>query len=154
MNVAAMHYNRNLSFFSLGQGGYFSPQKYYLASVPMSWFSRHHRFEYELRAALGVQYLSNDSSPFFPNQPLLSPGSFYQGSTNTGANYNASVRIGYRVAPHWYFEAFGTANNVKNFATQTIGFRLKYMLHRLPANTDLHVNAIPDWRGKQPLSVE
>ncbi len=154
INAAEMHYNRNLSFFSLGQGGYFSPQKYYLASIPMSWFSRHHRFEYELRAALGIQYLSNDSSLIFPTRPDLQNGSFYAGSTDTGPNYNASVRIGYRVAPHWYFEAFGTANNAKNFATQTIGFRLKYMMHRLPANTDLHVNSIPDWKGRQPLSIE
>lgn len=154
LNVAGMHYDRNLSFFSLGQGGYFSPQKYYLASVPISWFSRHRRFEYEIRAALGVQYLSNDTSPLFPTLPQLSPGSFYAGSVDTGPNYNFSVRIAYKMAPHWYLETFGAANNSQNFATQTIGFTLRYLMHRLPANTDLHVKSIPDWRGRQPFSLE
>jgi cellulose synthase operon protein C len=154
VNAAVMHYDRNLSFFSLGQGGYFSPQKYYLGSIPISWFSRHRRFEYEIRAALGVQYLSNETSPIFPTQPLLSPGGFYAGSVDTGPNYNFSVRLGYKMAPHWYFEALGTANNSQNFATQTVGFTVRYLVHRLPANTDLHVNSIPDWRGRQPFSLQ
>src|SRR5438552_846803 len=54
INVTGMHYQKNLSFFSLGQGGYFSPQQYGLASIPISWFSRHQRFEYAIRASLGA----------------------------------------------------------------------------------------------------
>jgi tetratricopeptide (TPR) repeat protein len=154
LSAAGTHYDRNLSFFTLGQGGYFSPQQYYQASIPISWFARHRRFEYEIRAALGVQYIANDASPFFPTQPQLSPGSFYSSSVHTGPNYNFELRLGYRVASHWYFEPFATGNNSQNFATQTIGFRLKYLFHRLPANTDLHVNSIPDWTGKQPFSLQ
>src|SRR5207247_10179327 len=69
-------------------------------------------------------------------------------------NYNFLARLGYRVAPHVYFDIFGTANNARNYATQTVGFSLKFLVHRLPTNTDLHVNSIPDWKGNQPFGVE
>src|SRR5438445_9135678 len=68
LNVNGMHYDKNLSFFSLGQGGYFSPQQYGVAAIPISWFSRHKRFEYEIRASLGAQYIQQDSSSFFPTR--------------------------------------------------------------------------------------
>ena len=31
-NLSALHYEYNLSGFTLGQGGYFSPQQYFLTS--------------------------------------------------------------------------------------------------------------------------
>jgi cellulose synthase operon protein C len=156
LNANGMHYDRNLSFFSLGQGGYFSPQQYGLASIPISWFSRHKRFEYEIRASLGAQYFSQDSSPFFPvrvNAILPTQGS-YRSETHTGPNYSFALRLGYRLAPHVYLDTFATANNARNYATQTVGFSLKFLAHRLPTNTDLHVNSIPDWRGNQPFAIE
>jgi Tfp pilus assembly protein PilF len=156
INVTGMHYQKNLSFFSLGQGGYFSPQEYGLASIPISWFSRHKRFEYEIRASLGAQYFSQDRSAFFPariNAVLPAQGSFAS-NHSTGPNYNFLARLGYRVAPHVYFDIFGTANNARNYETQTVGFSLKFLVHRLPTNTDLHVNSIPDWKGNQPFGIE
>jgi cellulose synthase operon protein C len=151
--ASGMHYDKNLSFFSLGQGGYFSPQQYYVASIPISWFARHRRFEYQIRAGLGVQYVSEDSSPFFPTQPQLSPN-FYSSQVHTGPNYNVEVRVGYRIAPRWYLDLYGAGNNAQNFATQTIGFNLKFLMHRLPTDTDLHVKSIPDWKGRQPFGIE
>jgi len=44
----ALHYDRNLNFFSIGHGGYFSPQRYLLGSVPVSWYERRDRLEYEV----------------------------------------------------------------------------------------------------------
>ena len=40
LNLAAMHYDNNQNFFSFGHGGYFSPQKFAQASVPLSLFAR------------------------------------------------------------------------------------------------------------------
>src|SRR5207245_2406 len=88
LSVNGMHYDKNLSFFSLGQGGYFSPQQYGLAAIPISWFSRHKRFEYEIRASLGAQYIQQDSSSFFPTRlNTTPPPGFYASTNSTGANY-------------------------------------------------------------------
>jgi hypothetical protein len=156
LSANAMHYDKNLSFFSLGQGGYFSPQQYAFVAIPISWFSRHKRFEYEIRANLGAQYIEQDSSPFFPvglNVALTKP-SFYASTSTTGPNYYFLGRLGYRLAPHLYLDTFVTANNARNYAMQTVGFSIKILAHRLPTNTDLHVNSVPDWRGNPPFGIE
>jgi hypothetical protein len=155
VNVTGMHYDKNLNYFSFGHGGYFSPQQYYLASIPITWYSRKQRFEYQVKFSGGVQHLQQDATPFYP----VSPGSaavksgFYAGTSDTTPNYDADIRIGYRVAPHVYLDAFATANNARDYYTQSAGFNLRFMINRIPTNTDLRVNSIPDWMGKQPYAI-
>jgi Tfp pilus assembly protein PilF len=155
VNANGMHYDKNLKYFSFGQGGYFSPQQFYLGSIPISWYSRHPRFEYQLTFSAGVQYLREDSSLFYP----ASPGSAaviqgtYASDHSIAPNYDANIRMGYRVAPHVYFDTFATANNSRDYYTQSVGFNLRFMFNRIPTSTDLRVNSIPDWTGKQPFSV-
>jgi hypothetical protein len=154
--ITGMHYNKNLNYFSFGQGGYFSPQKYYLAAIPITWYARHPRFEYQIKFSGGIQYLEQDQSPFYPVSPpassVVTPG-LYASSSTTAPNYNADLRLGYRVTPHVYFETLANASNAQNFYTQSAGFSLKFMIDSIPTSTDLQVNSIPDWTGKQPFSV-
>ncbi len=155
VNATGMHYDKNLNFFSFGQGGYFSPQQYYLASIPISWYSRHPRFEYQIKFSGGIQYTRQDASPFYPVLPanaVVTPGT-YAASNSTAANYDADIRLGYRVAPHVYLDTFATANNARNYYTQSAGFNLRFTIDRIPTSTDLRVNSIPDWSGKQPFAV-
>jgi len=155
-NVTGMHYNRNLNFFSFGQGGYFSPQQYYLASIPISWYSRHARFEYQVKFSGGIQYLHQDASPFYPVLPgsaVVTQGT-YASSSSTAPNYDADIRMGYRLSEHVYLDTFATANNANNYYTQSVGFNLRFMLNRIPTDTGLRVNSIPDWTGKQPFAVQ
>jgi hypothetical protein len=156
INVSGMHYDKNLRFFSLGQGGYFSPQGYGVASIPISYFARHRRFEYRIRVSGGAQYISEDASPFYPTSAgaaLPDPG-FYTSQLHTGPDYNVDLRLGYRVSPHAYFETFATANNARNYTYQAAGFSLKFLIRRLPTDTDLHPNSIPDWQGNPPFGIE
>jgi Flp pilus assembly protein TadD/lipopolysaccharide biosynthesis regulator YciM len=155
-NASGMHYDKNLQYFSLGQGGYFSPQQYGVASIPISYFARRRRFEYRLRVSGGVQYLSMDASPFYPNSigaSLPNQGA-YASSVHTGPNYDVDLRLGYRLSPHAYFETFVTANNARNYTYQAAGFSLKFLIRRLPTETDLHPNSIPDWQGNPPFGVQ
>jgi cellulose synthase operon protein C len=156
VNANVMHYDKNLKYFSFGQGGYFSPQAFYLASIPISWYSRHPRFEYEFRFSGGAQYLHEAASQFYPVQPgsaIVTQG-VYASNSSIAPNYDASIRIGYRIAPHVYLDTFATANNSRNYYTQSAGFNLRFMMDRIPTSTGLRVNTIPDWTGKQPFSVK
>lgn len=156
VNADAMHYDRNLKYFSFGQGGYFSPQQYYLGSIPISWYSRHPRFEYEIRFSGGIQYLQESRSPIYP----VLPGStqvtqgFYAADTSVTPNYDLNLRLGYRLAPHLYLGTFATANNAENYYAQSVGFNLKFMIDRIPTRTDLRVNSVPDWKGRQPFEIQ
>lgn len=156
LNAGAMHYDRDLKYFSFGQGGYFSPQQYYLASIPISWYSRHPRFEYAIRFSGGIQYLGEASTPFYPVLPhsaTVTQGT-YASDSSVAANYDLNLRLGYRVAPHVYFGTFATANNARDYYSQSVGFSLKFMFDRIPTHTDLRVNSIPDWEGQQPFTVQ
>ena len=156
VNGGAMHYDRDLKYFSFGQGGYFSPQQYFLASIPISWYSRHPRFEYAIRFSGGVQYLQEASTPLYPVPPgsaLVHQGS-YASDSSVAANYDLNLHLGYRIAPHVYLGTFATANNARDYYTQSAGFSLKFMIDRIPTRTDLRVNSIPDWTGQQPFTVQ
>jgi len=155
VDVGGMHYEKNLQFFTLGQGGYFSPQQYYRASVPITLSGQHNRLEYELAAAGGVQHFTEDASPFFPvaaGVPLPTQ-SFYNSEVHSGPSYSGTFRINYRVTDHVNFGLFADANNSRNFATQTVGFSLKFLVHRVPTNPELQVHSIPDWRGNAPFDL-
>ena len=155
VNVTGLHYDKNLNFFSFGHGGYFSPQQYYLASIPITWYARKERFEYQVRFSGGVQHLQQDASPFYPVLPgsaVVTPG-FYASTSDTTPNYDADIRMGYRLSPHVYLDVFATANNARDYYTQSAGFNLRFMIDRIPTSTDLRVNSIPDWTGKQPFAI-
>ena len=155
LSVGGMHYDKNLNFFSFGQGGYFSPQEYYQASVPLTVSGGHNRFQYELLASGGVQHFLEDSSPVYPMQggATLLPASLYSSDVHTEPNYNATFRTNYRVTDHVNFGLFASANNSRNFATQAFGFSLKFLFHRVPTDPDLRVHSIPDWRGNEPFDL-
>jgi hypothetical protein len=156
VNGAAMHYQKNLKYFSFGQGGYFSPQEYYLASIPISWYSRHPRFEYAIRFSGGVQYLNESATPYYPVLPGSTPvkQGTYAANHSAAPNYDADIRLGYRMTPHVYLGTFATANNAENYYSQSAGFTLRFLINPIPTSTDLRVNSIPDWTGQQPFAVQ
>jgi hypothetical protein len=103
----------------------------------------------------GVQYLHEAATPFYPALPAsasITQGTYASDNSAT-PNYDAVIRMGYRVSPHLYLDTFATANNARNYYTQSAGFSLKFTTDRIPTSTDLRVNSIPDWTGKQPFSL-
>jgi tetratricopeptide (TPR) repeat protein len=71
LEIFIMHFADNLRFFTLGQGGYFSPQFFLFAGVPLTW--ELHRDAWTLRAggAVGVNWYQEDPSPMFPSFSAL-----------------------------------------------------------------------------------
>lgn len=73
---------------------------------------------------------------------------------HTGPNYSGDLRLGYRVSQHAFYETLVTANNARNYTYQAAGFSLKFLIRRLPTDTDLHPNSIPDWQANPPFGIE
>jgi tetratricopeptide (TPR) repeat protein len=155
-DVTAMHYAKNLSFFTLGHGGYFSPQLYFMASMPVRWNIKRAGGTYEIRISPGIQHFVEASSPLYPTGAILTPPEpfaplVYPEQTRTAPNYDVGFRADYRLTPHLHLVAFANANNTRDFNQQVFGIALKVLALRLPASRELSVRAIPDWRGNQPL---
>ena len=155
-NMFAMHYNKDLRYFTLGQGGYFSPQEYFLFNTPIRWVGNYKRdFEYSISGSLGSQQFHEDTTPFFPNNPGLqgNPGPYYPSQTVTSVNYNFSFRGDYRLPGSWYLGAFVNFNNARDYAQQTFGFNVRYLFNNAPMTPETPVPTIPDWRGFHPFRL-
>jgi hypothetical protein len=149
LNATGMHYERNLNFYSLGHGGYFSPQKFLVGSIPLSWREQRHQVDYEISVSGGTQYSLEKEAPFYPLQPLNTL--FYNETIRRGPNYNVQLRLDHQITPYAYWGVFAQANNTRNFSGQAAGVTLRILMSRLPATTDLHLRTIPDWNGIEPF---
>ncbi|WP_447791611.1 cellulose synthase subunit BcsC-related outer membrane protein [Pseudomonas farris] len=59
-------YDKDLSEFTLGQGGYYSPQRYYSVGVPLNYAWRNADWSVRLEGSLGWAYAKTDASELYP----------------------------------------------------------------------------------------
>lgn len=71
LDLVYFAYDENLRFFTLGHGGYFSPQSYTALNLPVDWRARSGEWSWRLGGSLGYAVWSEDSAPVFPNDPGL-----------------------------------------------------------------------------------
>ncbi len=64
-------YDQNLRNFTLGQGGYYSPQSYWALNVPIDYRGRMGDLRYRVGATAGYAVWRESSSNVFPNNPTL-----------------------------------------------------------------------------------
>lgn len=67
-------YAKNQDFYTYGQGGYFSPQSYYAATVPIRYAGQHKRLDWDVTGSVGYQVFHEHSAPFFPTSSLMQAG--------------------------------------------------------------------------------
>jgi Flp pilus assembly protein TadD len=156
MNFSAMHYERNLRYFTYGQGGYFSPQQYFLFNAPVRWTGSYgQRLQYELAGSLGLQHFVEDASEYYPNDAALQAktGYRYPATTVTGASFNFDTRVFYQMAPHWILGAFAESSNARNYTASSAGLFVKYTFEERPMSLENALPSVPDWRGQQPFQM-
>jgi Tfp pilus assembly protein PilF len=71
LDLVYLAYAENLRYFTLGHGGYFSPQQYTALNVPVDYRSRTGDLTYRLGATLGYAAWREEAAPLFPNDPGL-----------------------------------------------------------------------------------
>jgi tetratricopeptide (TPR) repeat protein len=155
MNLFAMHYTNNLRYFTYGQGGYFSPQRFVLFNVPLTWTGKWKLLQYTASTSIGSQAFSENASAFFPTAPGLQGvnGSYYPNYSSTGVNYNVDFRLAYQLSSNWYVAGFFNANNASFYRLNAIGITVRYSIKERPLNPQFVVPSIPDWKGKQPFGL-
>jgi len=114
LNYTNLSYQQNLSYFTYGQGGYFSPQQYNALTIPIIWAASSEKLSYQLRAAVGYQGYSQNSSSYFPTNSALQSASgnpMYPSQISTGAAYNLAAGSEYQVAPKFFLGATAQTDN-------------------------------------------
>ena len=69
--LSAWRYGHDLSEFSWGHGGYYSPRSYLSLALPIEWSGRKGALTWLVRGALSASRSSSAASHFFPNNPAL-----------------------------------------------------------------------------------
>lgn len=155
-NLFGMKYDKNLRYFTLGHGGYFSPQRYLLFNFPLTWQGVYNgRFDYTLSGGIGLQHIAEDDSAYFPLDAALQgrKGPVYQGLTQTGEHFSLRMEGGYRVAPHWTLGGFVDVNNTRSYTNQVGGFYLRYVHRAQPLVRETTAPSLPDWTGDRRLGL-
>ncbi len=117
LNLVYFGFEKNLSGFSLGQGGYFSPKYFGAALVPIT-FKAHPTadFSYSVGGSLGVQTYAVAANP--PGWPMATTAGFGKGGS-TGLAGGASAETDYRVKPNLHIGARGSFQRTGNFTEGT-----------------------------------
>jgi tetratricopeptide (TPR) repeat protein len=143
-----MHYHYDEVGLSWGQGGYFSPDSYFLASVPVTFNGAYKsNFHYLVSGAFGVQTFQQDWEYFYPLDSGLQANlqaalgctltqlaahtcGEYPVTVDTKLNYNVNSEVSYRFGEHWYLGGFVSANNTDNYNAVSGGFFFRYALRK------------------------
>ncbi len=166
----AMHFDHNERALTYGNGGYFSPEIYFLGSVPVT-FNGYYKsnLHYVVQASLGVQTFQEDTAPFFPLDLATQigaqagctlvqlanntcPTSELPVNTNTGVNFGVDAELSYRITDHWFIGGALQANNTNNYNVVQPTVFLRYTFKPQFATEDYPTGLFPV-SGFRPLRV-
>lgn len=163
LNLTAMQYDRNLSGFTYGHGGYFSPQRYVDVGVPLHWNGRSaaQRLAWQVDASVGVQSFKEDPADYFPLDPAMQQAAYdaaslaallgltpryvepvYSGQTKTGVSYNLSAAAEWQLSTQLFLGGRMEFNNARDYRQFGTNVYLRFLLDRLGAGL-----------GRQPQSL-
>jgi hypothetical protein len=138
-NFFGMHYTTNLQAFTHGMGGYFSPQAYFLANVPVTWTGHYlTKWHYTILGSFGVQAFENNAEPLYPlaedRATAISQGNpTLAALTSVGPNYDLRGQVAYAISDHWFVGASAAANNSRNYTSVNAGFSVRYLFRPQPS---------------------
>ncbi|MBV8890237.1 MAG: BCSC C-terminal domain-containing protein [Alphaproteobacteria bacterium] len=123
VNLTYFTYDKNLRFFTLGQGGYFSPQNYLNFSIPLEYSGRSGRLTYLAAGSIGIQNFSEHQTPFFPTnaadqaalEAALGPGAFYSSRSVTGPSFGLKGQIEYELNNGFSVGGLASVDNAENY---------------------------------------
>lgn len=152
LHLTAMQYDRNLSGFTWGHGGYFSPQRYIDVGFPVHWtgLATGGRVAWQLDASVGVQHFRGDPSPFFPTDLAMQQAAYdaaslasllglvseyaepmYEGQTKTGVSYNFSGAAEWQLSPQLFLGGRLEFNNARDYRQFGTNLYLRFLLDRM-----------------------
>lgn len=139
VNVTALGYKQNLRYFTLGHGGYFSPQRYFSLSLPLEMSGHMGKLSYRVDGSIGVQSFRENSAAYFPGDTTMqanwetvatanavaAPAGvtwnvFYPGQSKTGLGFRLGGEAEYQFAPKWVVGGKVSVDNATDY-TQTSG---------------------------------
>jgi hypothetical protein len=142
LNTMLWHYQKDLSGYSLGQGGYYSPQQYLSLSLPVNYRQRTENWSWELGGSVSLSHSKTDSQRRYPLQGLIPdslPDKFAveDGSASSGVGYTLRAIVERRLSSHWTLGAGIDIQQAKNYTPSHALIYLRYSLAGWQGDLDL-----------------
>ena len=140
LSMSFMDYSKNLSQFTFGQGGYFSPQNYVSVSLPVDLTQKYDSWTLKVGGSVGYQSYSQDSSDYFPTQSgwqqqletAVANGfakeAQYQATSENGLGYTVRAGADYKVNKQMSIGGQVGYDTFGDYNESTAGLWFRYML--------------------------
>ena len=129
VNITSFFFDENLRRFTLGHGGYFSPQRYLAFALPVEWVGGLNRFSWKFHGAIGLQNFREDGASLYPDDsdlqaaveqfaidnpdPVIATG--YESQSNTGTGMSFGGQFEYLIAPRLVMGARASFDNASDY---------------------------------------
>jgi len=138
------HYDKDLSDYYLGQGGYYSPQQYVSFAVPIIWRQRTENWSWELGGSGSWSYSKSKDGKRYPISSLVPNDDSYadrdspsDGSSSNGFGYTARALVERRLDSHWSIGAGIDIQQAKDYTPSHALIYLRYSMAGWQGDMDM-----------------
>ncbi|WP_368181158.1 cellulose synthase complex outer membrane protein BcsC [Aeromonas sp. R7-5] len=136
------HYQQDLGGYTLGQGGYYSPQGYFSLSVPVSYRQRTPDWSWELGGSGSWSYARTDDSRRYPLEGLLPAGlpdrnAPVKGGSSSGFGYTLNGVVEHRLTEHWRIGGRVDIQQADDYAPSHVTLFLRYTFKPWQGDLDM-----------------
>nr|WP_244987251.1 cellulose synthase complex outer membrane protein BcsC [Winslowiella toletana] len=133
------HYQKDLSDYAFGQGGYYSPQSYFSLALPVSWRQRTENWSYDLSGSASWSHSRSKSQQRYPVYPGFNTSANPQSddSTGGGVGYTLQAVIERRLTAHWTLGAGIDIQQAKNYTPSHGLMYLRYSMAGWQGDLDM-----------------
>ena len=130
VNSMLWHYQKDLSDYTFGQGGYYSPQQYFSLSLPVTYRQRTENWSFDLGGSVSWSHAKTSSQPQYPVNPgnIAFTNSPTGSSSGSGFGYTVQALVERRVTPHW---SVGLAMDIQQAKDYTPSHGLIFMRYSM-----------------------
>lgn len=117
LNSMLWHYQKDLSDYTFGQGGYYSPQQYLSFSVPVTWRQRTENWSFDLGGSVSWSHSKTDAQQRYPVNPgfTLASNPSSASSSGGGTGYTLQAVIERRLTSNWFIGAGVDIQQAKDY---------------------------------------
>ncbi|WON77084.1 cellulose synthase complex outer membrane protein BcsC [Serratia sp. UGAL515B_01] len=136
------HYQKDLSGYSLGQGGYYSPQQYVSLAIPLNYRQRTDNWSWEVGGSVSISHTKTNDEKRYPIPsmvPDLLPDKYAieSGSSSSSVGYTLRALAERRLSTHWTMGASIDIQQAKNYTPSHMLLYLRYSLGGWQGDLDL-----------------
>ncbi|MGC3874935.1 cellulose synthase complex outer membrane protein BcsC [Halomonas sp. GXIMD04776] len=142
-----MHYDKELGGYSLGQGGYYSPQRYASLALPVTYARRTEEWSWEVGASVSHSWTDSDDSQRYPLggsevASLSDANALRTGGSGGDVGYGLSGQVERRLGNHWAASVGFALQEAEDYSPNMFNLTLRYNFAAWQGELDIPPSAL------------